>query len=299
MNESLTMEKYFSLLDECKNSMEFKKTIDAYIPQKLYKYCSIPDDEGKANERFEQLSQEKGWFSKRKVLNDPFEFEHLSLRAATQEAQCYYNNKALEWELFCMTSSPLNKLMWSHYTNAYKGYCIEFCVEYPRKIYPVIYENKIPDLSNEYQGFYDNRLKYKNDTTDFSDEYQKLMIKSALSELLNFDKMKDIFALQYTFISKDTCWAYESEFRIIENNDESEKDGSIQYLPQYGLHVSKIIIGANCSPCHVEKLRETSRRIVLNREENAATSKVPYTPVETTKISWDEKLQLIEVALDN
>lgn len=100
MNELLTMDKYFALFEECKNSIEFRRLIDAYIPNKLYKYCRMPNDKGKANERFEQLSQEKGWFSKRKVLNDPFEFEHILLKNATQEAQHYYRSKVLEWEIF-------------------------------------------------------------------------------------------------------------------------------------------------------------------------------------------------------
>lgn len=199
--------------------------------------------------------------------------------------------------------------MWSHYADAYKGYCVEFCIENPCKIFPVIYGNNIPDMSKTYQWFYDNRMNF------------------SFSELTDFDKLKNIFSLQYPLISKDVCWSYESEFRIMESSDASKENGSVHYLPKYGLYISKIIVGANCTPYHVERLKEASQRINSNRKkklikdtfslllnemgsvpdepEVRAHSKIisrgipRYAQVKMARIDWDKKLQLIETSLND
>lgn len=145
----LTKDKYFELIDSNSDYPHFRCALGAYIPGSLYKYFSIPDDSDEARKRFEQLKSGEIWFSKRSGLNDLFEFEHIALKGAQNDARQYYLNKQQELEVCCFSALLYNKLMWSHYAAGYKGYCVEFRVESPERFYPVIYENEVPDLSQE------------------------------------------------------------------------------------------------------------------------------------------------------
>ena len=159
MENCLTMQGYFDLINSHKIIYETQNIYESYVPNVLYKYFPIPDDETKKDQRFQQLENEQIWLSRKVILNDPFEMEHCILHSASSEAQKYYRDKTQELEFFCMTSSPLNKLMWSHYADSYKGFCVAFSVGSPGWIYPVIYDNILPDLSEAYQRFYENREK--------------------------------------------------------------------------------------------------------------------------------------------
>lgn len=97
----LTKDKYFELIDSNSDYPHFRCALGAYIPGSLYKYFSIPDDSDEARKRFEQLKSGEIWFSKRSGLNDPFEFEHIALKGAQNDARQYYLNKQQELEVCC------------------------------------------------------------------------------------------------------------------------------------------------------------------------------------------------------
>ena len=199
----LTKDKYFELIDSNSDYPHFRCALGAYIPGSLYKYFSIPDDSDEARKRFEQLKSGEIWFSKRSGLNDPFEFEHIALKGAQNDARQYYLNKQQELEVCCFSALLYNKLMWSHYAAGYKGYCVEFRVESPERFYPVIYENEVPDLSQEYQRFYDMRNE---------------MCANPSLVLNNYENRKVLLRINYPLFSKDTCWSYEEEYRILDSS---------------------------------------------------------------------------------
>lgn len=200
----LTKDKYFELIDSNSDYPHFRCALGAYIPGSLYKYFSIPDDSDEARKRFEQLKSGEIWFSKRSGLNDPFEFEHIALKGAQNDARQYYLNKQQELEVCCFSALLYNKLMWSHYAAGYKGYCVEFRVESPERFYPVIYENEVPDLSQEYQRFYDMRNE---------------MCANPSLVLNNYENRKVLLRINYPLFSKDTCWSYEEEYRILDSSN--------------------------------------------------------------------------------
>lgn len=242
----------------------FRCALGAYIPGSSYKYFSIPDDSDEARKRFEQLKSGEIWFSKRSGLNDPFEFEHIALKGAQNDARQYYLNKQQELEVCCFSALLYNKLMWSHYAAGYKGYCVEFRVESPERFYPVIYENEVPDLSQEYQRFYDMRNE---------------MCANPSLVLNNYENRKVILRINYPLFSKDTCWSYEEEYRILDSSTVS--NGELQQMTTNGLRVTKIIAGAFCTDLNFQRLKEV-----------AGALNVPL-----SKIGWDSNLRLNEVPL--
>lgn len=298
---ALTRSVFFKTIDNCQNGSQLTELFEKYIPTYLYKFSAFPYQKYKKEDRMRQLRNGEIWFSAKDNLNDPFEFEHLMLKTATPEAQKYYNDKQLELEMFCLTASPLNKLMWSHYADSYSGYCVEYRVENKGRIYPVIYDDSLPDMSECYQRFFDQR--------------DSLSISSFGSDEIS----KDIIRLNYPLLSKDEYWAYEEEYRIIDSIQvgESPAKGHIRRAKDYGLFLSAVIVGANCSSDDAALLASTIREInegkyqkkkaqILNsqyctqrcRDNIDYYVKVfsgndpEYAPVTLKRLTWDEKLQL-------
>lgn len=284
----LNKNTFFNSIDQC----EFQKKVIECVPQTLYKYFSIPSEDDERDKRFMQLENEELWFSRKEILNDPFELEHLSLNSASKLAKDYYANKTKELEFLCLTNSPSNKLMWSYYAQAYTGYCVAFSVEKLNNIYPVIYDDSLPDLSGSYQNFYNS-------------------IHS-----LDFGSCnKDVTRIIYPLISKDKCWEYESEFRMIFSHCIDGKQGHLYDSKTTGLHISRIIAGSLCSKDNLKRLNHVIATINdrrLNEYKKMVVASLGCLPpqnilaesqqllpgkfsvVQLKQIEWNNHLELIE-----
>ncbi|SFI11132.1 DUF2971 domain-containing protein [Halpernia frigidisoli] len=118
--------------------------------------------------------------------------------------------------IFSLTTDNLNNLMWSHYANCHKGYCIEY--EF----------NKLADLKL-------NELNCSS-LKDF-DSFEKVIYDNKIFELtdVNFSP-KDFKKI---IIRKTKEWSYEKEFRII-----SKVCGSYQHEPTI---IKSIVFGISSS----------------------------------------------------
>lgn len=100
----------------------------------------------------------------------------------------------------CFSASGWNnQLMWAHYANSYSGLCIEYdfskMSSFVGFVYPVIYTEKRPTLSLEDLGIAG---------IDINAEDDKLIhCETNLSNIFQY------------LLSKNTCWNYEDEWRII------------------------------------------------------------------------------------
>ncbi|MCX8523962.1 DUF2971 domain-containing protein [Chryseobacterium formosus] len=178
----------------------------------LFKYRSIefPNNDETFSENFLRdvkcLLFDQIWFSSLKALNDPFEgvfkFDRSISkmmkgfkkdldtnkieRAKDNYLQLLKDNSGI----LSLTTDNQNLLMWSHYTNNQKGYCIEYDFEEEK----FLYANKIKNNKN------DISLK----KVLYSDNYVR-------TNILNND-------YQLIFGNKSRCWSYEKEFRFISKN---------------------------------------------------------------------------------
>lgn len=91
-----------------------------------------------------------------------------------------------------------NQLMWSHYANSYSGICVEYDFKKMDKfigfVYPVKYSSVRPTVSLKDLGL--TELK--------KDEYDKLITDEV-----------DIEAIFSYLLTKNKCWSYEEEWRIV------------------------------------------------------------------------------------
>ncbi|MCY7297411.1 DUF2971 domain-containing protein [Alteromonas sp. a30] len=104
--------------------------------------------------------------------------EHAEIAQYTRD-ECYirFNSK---WGIFSLSSEPENVLMWAHYANNHRGFCLEF------------------DTSNDYFGRawkveYVDKIK-ERDIVDFNES--------------------DAFKI---LLTKTNDWRYESEYRVLAN----------------------------------------------------------------------------------
>lgn len=151
----------------------------------------------------------------------------------------------LTFGITCLTTKPKdgteplsNPLMWSHYADGFKGFCIQFDVEKLAKgledkgayLLLVDYTNERPTI-NGFEFFRDwNRPEAKNPFTA-----QKIV-----------DKL---------FATKHEAWAYESEFRFF-HKEVCER--TLQYPLEA---IEKVIVSGNARPENIDMIRSTLKAL--------------------------------------
>lgn len=121
--------------------------------------------------------------------------------------QRYFIGKQFEWDslknliFVCSFSTKLNDtLMWSHYTNKHKGFCIEYdlskCSEkYINYFHPIIYSDKRFQIRNK--NFWIERF-----------------ISLHKEDGITIDEAKKIDDILIASMLKSSKWEYESEWRV-------------------------------------------------------------------------------------
>jgi hypothetical protein len=107
--------------------------------------------------------------------------------------------------------APLNNmLMWSHYANGFKGFCIEYDFE---KLKGSIESNNNIELAT-------SEVKYATDGK-LPTVQMKTFMQSTIDDSRDFS-----LEILSVFTKKEQSWGYENEVRFI-----SEKGGKLQYSP--------------------------------------------------------------------
>lgn len=161
-------------------------------------------------------------------------------QAITELSKQIENNVDQSYRVGCLCTGNKNKLMWSHYGDGHKGFCIEYdfnsCWNFLETVdlLPVLYSKErivIPE-----NIIFENNKK----TWEIEDSCRNALIKS--------------------LITKDDVWNYENEWRIITRN--SKTDGNIKMPP-----ISCIYIGALCSIENKEQLIKIAREMKIPVKE--------------------------------
>ncbi len=239
------MAKYFELVFD-KKFKEADEVRLKELPNTLYKYVPL---EGKHDaDTFNALQNDSLWLSKAFLENDPYEFkglcmdrEKLELTGISKEVLDFLEkNFSLSEKLVigCLSKNDYqNAAMWGHYTNNWKGFCIEYTVENPNGLHEVIYNQKI--ISNA--ALYLNTLE----ALKMHDENEIELCARIFKE---------------NACIKSSDWSWENEYRILYPYCGSEKVIYVNHK-KLGLKVSKIISGYRCSEYHRKKLQNICEKI--------------------------------------
>jgi hypothetical protein len=232
--------------------------VSTEYPDFFYKYRSInSQDNFQDDYAIDSLLKNKAIFSSRKNFNDlfdskielikptPLQLKAIMGRASKhdkrfirnlihngaftyagiefiQKLENNFNELIDSYAFYCVSSNSTSNLMWSHYANSHKGFCIEFKSEF-MQAEKVIYQNKIPKL----------------DIVD--------IFFSSLN-LINGEELG--MHIWQSLRKKLTEWNYESEYRFQANNSmgripADKQFMTIPYPPEF---VESVIFGCRMPP---------------------------------------------------
>jgi hypothetical protein len=192
----------------------------------------------------ETLLASRLWSASIESLNDPFEFHALRGLASQPEKQAEFKRAGVT----CFCRALTNPLLWSHYANAHAGFAIGYDPAHPffggdkgihkRILHDVRYEDVPP-------------------SPDFLETYD-LAIAAVLT--------------------KPTCWAYEQEVRLI--NDEGNQ---LADIPSDA--IKELILGALMPPARVEE--------IANKVRSSGRIKVKIAQMQPAKEGYGVRPQWI------
>lgn len=223
------------------------KVTRIHIPDKIYKYYSLTDDESLNEVKLDTLLQQKVYLSKPTSFNDPFDtkaFFYRPDKLMKFDILKEYNGKVIDdfsslSRIACFTRNGVNSMpMWAHYSNNHHGFCVEYDTNDKRNnvikscCFPVQYTNKRIDISNVMEEFVEEILTLKEQA------------KSKNVKEIKIDNLLIIWISMYYSLIKHKSWEYEKEIRLVINLQKDYEDA----IP------SAIYIGAKCDEIHKKKL---------------------------------------------
>jgi hypothetical protein len=119
-------------------------------PAAVFKYAAL------SAYSLDSLRKSSFWFSDHDKLNDPYDCrfkydDSLFDRIGMPKQHRPYLAKLWGWGVCCFTTDNRNPLMWSHYADGHKGFCLEFdtqkCKLLSEKLFPVTYSDEYPIMA--------------------------------------------------------------------------------------------------------------------------------------------------------
>lgn len=234
-------------------SIEAMRNGKEELPSKIYKFCSLSTGSDKSLDeaKLYSLENNKIWMSDLLSLNDPFEGEwgliDKNIENDSQPMLSLLREKMMhERDMYIQTSFSYefsNILMWGHYANGCRGYCIEYTVESQECLFPVQYLDK--------------RLLLSSITND------KIVAENLFQMQKSFSKCdpdESILYMLYLQSIKSNIWQYEKEVRLVDiGQAEPDKKCGNADCNLYGLKASKIIVGYLCT--YKNELGEIAKKL--------------------------------------
>lgn len=165
--------------------------------------------------------------------------------------------------LTCFSETYESILMWSHYANQHKGFCIEYDFKelgldnsVTRFIFPVIYQNSIFDMK-DYMP--DSNKEFVNVLKKYMGKIQPEDILKGL-ELPQSTTKTNNMVLFYNALIKSEVWAYEKEWRYVFLYKNIKYKSIFLPVPK----PKAIYLGAMASKENCEKILELGKEKNIN-----------------------------------
>lgn len=242
-------ETYFDLCE--KDILEANDYRHSLVPRTLYKFYPLFDNSEVSKERLNNLRQGKLWLSTYKSLNDPIDLSPYYLDVEKLKAGNYSDQTIELFDKFLsqsmrdkivicsFTTKPWDSMiMWAHYANSHKGFCVEYEVENPHYMWDIYYGKRRFGIANTVINYFYGKMDPKKS----SDRYTAVLLQQALV------KGKD--------------WEYEQEYRILQWKDdfpEFDEFGGLVDAESMGVKPIKIVAGWQCE--YKEQLYEIAREL--------------------------------------
>ena len=133
-------------------------------------------------------------------------WEQMFYNAIHREYVDVHSNLIQKFRVSCFTETPYSILMWSHYANNHKGFCIEYEVPTYTEPYVHLYHNLMPVI-------------YGNQRVPILEQCTRVLQSPRVTP----DILWDIY--KYGLLMKSDEWRYQNEWRLISWDDLLSSDG--------------------------------------------------------------------------
>ena len=217
------------------------------------------------------------------AFNDIYEGMVTSDKLDSSEVRSIITNVSSAVSISCFSETWDNLLMYAHYADSFRGFCIEYNFDYIRDrlpllyFFPVIYQSQPVSLE---------QMQKLNDDIN--------QVKAAFKEdSLTIEKIDDVISY---FIHKANIWNYEREWRFIipvtqYGNYFNSKDVSADkhFIPNFDC-ISAIYLAPNIDDLHKEHICE----IIKKKNKERAESGSPYPPILVYQTKIQEAKYMLE-----
>ena len=172
----------------------------------------------------------------------------------------------------CFCKREDNLLMWSHYADGLRGFCLEFereqLLEFntPNVVaYDVVYQDTPPivdtmlyEVANDQIWYHEMAIEEEKNKIKHIKSYvpDKLLPEYHLAIIKARQLLFDLYIKMLCY--KPIDWRYEEEIRLIYHTDLDDKSGKPLQYPKSAL--KSIIIGEKAKAGHVEKLKSILKK---------------------------------------
>jgi hypothetical protein len=255
------------------------KIIKLYVPDEVYKYYSLTNDEELNAMKFSTLENKEVFLSYASDFNDPFDNRsyYFDIERLKKHKfgfffeESFFEDKIRYTRLASFSKSGISNLpMWAHYSNNHYGYCVSYSTDFNENqeltpsLFPVQYLEDRLDVTEYFESFLKNIEKnYENAI--------KLKDKSIL-----IDNLMLLWVHIFTSYIKEKKWGYEQEFRVMKPTNVNKSDFM-------NANPSAIYIGYKCKKehiLHLVKIAFTLNVPVYKMEINPNSSDFELIPKE-------------------
>lgn len=233
------------------------KVTRLYIPETLYKYCSLSNDEDLNKKKFDTLRNKQIYMSDIKNFNDPFDgkafFYNPKDLIGIQRLAPHDGKIVDDFTVFnkgtALTENGTSCMpMWAHYANNHQGFCITYDMENPNNLalsactFPVQYTTQRLDVTSYMKKF----------ASMVSSEIDKQTAQGRKE--IAISDLSLVYLAQYLCNIKHSSWQYEKEFRCT-------MGATAKGMPYVDAVPKAIYIGMNCSDKNRNKLIEIAKSL--------------------------------------
>lgn len=247
----MNYDKYLNLISEEKyeEATEYKASC---IPNTLFKYYTLDDNEKKNDLRFSTLKRGEIYLSTLEQFNDPFEGKAFVFKDDTSAPKWLQKNDCQNFidqinsnARICCFANPeekhQNMPMWAYYANNHRGFCVEYDMNALQKkfLYPVSYDPQRVIGNAFMANLIMSIIEMIKDGKDSSQMPGDVSVYNHLAYL--------------SLTCKHISWKHEKEVRALV---------PLQYGKFFPAVPSKIYIGMNCSLEHEQTLLNIGKNFV-------------------------------------
>lgn len=196
------------------------------------------------------------------VVRESYDDYVESLESSEPDIEYYIDNARIG----CFSKRQDNLLMWAHYADGLRGFCLEFDSQklippdQDAKIYEVLYENEPAIIDASVMAVLHDQWDYHNDAFFEAQALAKYRGEGRNYELSLYEagvkdasyRLGEIY--QKMLATKPVQWSYEEELRLIDFAPRTGQSGTLMFYPESA--IKSVIFGEKMTRDHQQLVQD-------------------------------------------